>query len=93
MSHALSLAANMASGLREYSEAGSNEYPFQAGTAASSGTMAARLASTGASSALTALDGPAGFFRAYGEAGRDYGQALTIGLAKSFEMMAVTYKP
>ncbi len=93
MAHALSLAANMASGLREYSEAGSNEYPFQAGTAASNGIMAARLAAAGATSAPTALDGSAGFFRAYGETGRRYGAGLTENLGHSFEMMAVTYKP
>lgn len=93
MTHALSLAANMAGGLREYSEAGSNEYPFQAGTAASNGIMAARLAAAGATSAPTALDGAAGFFRAYGETGRRYGTGITENLGKSFEMMAVTYKP
>ena len=93
MGHALSLAANMAGGLREYSEAGSNEYAFQAGAAASNGIMAARLAAAGATSAPTALDGAAGFFRAYGEAGRRYGAALAVDLGKTFEMMAVTYKP
>jgi 2-methylcitrate dehydratase PrpD len=93
MTHALSLAANMAGGLREYSAAGTNEYPFQAGTGAANGILAARLAAAGATSAPTALDGAAGFFRAYGEAGHRYGAGLTEGLGTRFEMMAVTYKP
>ncbi|MSP88283.1 MAG: hypothetical protein EXQ92_05645 [Alphaproteobacteria bacterium] len=93
MANALSLAANMAAGLREYAEAGTNEYAFQAGIAASNGILAARLAATGATSAPTALEGAAGFFRAYGEAGRAYGVALLENLGMSFEMMAITFKP
>ena len=93
MANALSLAANRAAGLREYAEAGTNEYAFQAGIAASNGILAARLAATGATSAPTALEGAAGFFRAYGEAGRDYGAALLENLGTSFEMMAITFKP
>ena len=70
MTHALALAANMAAGLREYSESGSEDFAFHAGTAASNGIMAARLAAAGATSGPTALDGKAGFFRAYGEPAR-----------------------
>ncbi len=93
MTHALALAANMAGGLREYAESGSEDFPFQAGTAASNGIMAARLAAAGATSGPTALDGKAGFFRAYGEAGRDYAARLATDLGDAFEMLAVTYKP
>lgn len=93
MAHALALAANMAGGLREYSEAGSEDYAFQAGMAARNGITAARLAAAGATSGPSALDGKAGFFRAFGEAGRDYGARVTEGLGESFEMLGVTYKP
>ena len=93
MTHALALAANMPGGLREYSEAGSEDFPFQAGTAAQNGIMAARLAAAGATSAISALDGNAGFFRAYGEPGQPYAARLTLDLGKAFEMLAVTYKP
>lgn len=93
MAHALSLAANMAGGLREYSEAGSDEYAFQAGAAAGNGILAARLAAAGATSAATALDGAAGFYRAYGKSGRRYGVELAENLGQRFEMTAVTYKP
>ena len=72
----------MAGGLREYSESGSEDFAFHAGTAASNGIMAARLAAAGATSGPTALDGKAGFFRAYGEPGRDYAARLTRGLGE-----------
>jgi 2-methylcitrate dehydratase PrpD len=93
MANALSFAANMAAGLREYAEAGTDEYAFQAGTAAANGILAARLAATGATSAPTVLEGAAGFFRAYGEAEQVYGAAVARGLGTDFEMMAVTLKP
>ena len=93
MTHALSLAANMPGGLREYSESGSEDFPFQAGSAAQNGIMAARLAAAGATSAPSALDGKAGFFRAYGEPGQPYAARLTLDLGTVFEMLAVTYKP
>src|SRR5437870_4524021 len=93
MAHALSFAANMAGGLREFAESGSGDFAFQAGTAASNGIMAARLAAAGATSGASALDGKAGFFRAYGEPGRDYAARLAADLGTVFEMLAVTYKP
>lgn len=93
MTHALALAANMAGGLRDYSDAGSEDFPFQAGTAARNGITAALLAQAGATSAPSALDGKAGFFRAYGEAGRRYDARLAEGLGAQFEIAAVTYKP
>jgi 2-methylcitrate dehydratase PrpD len=93
MTHALALAANMAGGLREYSECGSEDYAFQAGWAARSGIVAARLAAAGAASGPTALDGKAGFYRAYGEAGRNYAMRVTEHLGDSFEMLGITFKP
>ena len=93
MTHALALAANMAGGLREYAEAGSEDFPFQAGTAASNGILAARLAAAGVAPGPTALEGKAGFFRAYGEPARDYGARLGADLGTAFEMLAVSYKP
>jgi 2-methylcitrate dehydratase PrpD len=93
MTHALSLAANMPGGLREYSVAGSEDFAFQAGTASQNGILAARLAAAGAASTPSALDGNAGFFRAYGEPGRPYEARLATDLGKVFEMMGVTFKP
>ena len=93
MVHALALAANMPGGLREYSEVGSEDFAFQAGFAAQNGVLAARLAQAGSRSTPTSLDGAAGFFRAYGEPGRDYAARLALGLGQQFVMLEVTYKP
>lgn len=91
--HALALAANMAGGLREFAEAGSEDFAFQAGCAAMNGVLAAELAASGATGASTALDGAAGFFRAFGERDRDYAARVSDRLGRDFELMAVTYKP
>jgi 2-methylcitrate dehydratase PrpD len=83
----------MACGLREYADAGSEDYAFQAGIAAGNGITAARLAAAGATSSPSTLTGKAGFFRAFGESGRDYGARVADGLGETFEMLGVTYKP
>jgi 2-methylcitrate dehydratase PrpD len=93
MTHALALAANMAGGLREFAAAGSDDFAFQAGTAAANGITAARLAAAGATSSPSVLEGEAGFYRAFGENGRRYDARLAAGLGTDFEMMGVTYKP
>lgn len=51
LANALALAASMASGLREFVEAGSDEFAYQAGVAARNGMLAARLAAAGATGA------------------------------------------
>src|SRR5262249_29800594 len=51
------------------------------------------LAAAGATAAASALDGKAGFFRAFGEARSDYGSRVADRLGEAFEMLAVTYKP
>lgn len=91
--NALSLAANLAAGLREYVNAGTDESPFQAGFAARSGITAAMLASTGLQSAETALHGPAGFYSAYGGGDSDHGTRLVAELGQWFEFTEVTCKP
>lgn len=91
--NALSAAANLAAGLREYVNAGTDESPFQAGFAARSGITAALLASTGLRAAPTALHGPAGFYSAYGGPDSDHGARLVAELGTQFEFTEVTYKP
>ena len=91
--NALSVAANLVAGLREYVNAGTDESPFQAGFAARSGLTAAMLASTGLRAADTALHGPAGFYTDYGGPGSDHGSRLVTDLGKQFEFTEVTYKP
>jgi 2-methylcitrate dehydratase PrpD len=91
--NALAIAANLAAGLREYVNAGTDESPFQAGFAARSGITAALLARTGLRAAPSALHGPAGFYSAYGGADSDHGARLVADLGRQFEFTEVTYKP
>ena len=91
--NALSLAANAAGGLREWVDAGTEEYPFQPGLAARNGLMCANLAAAGTVAAKSALTGRAGFFRAYGTDSDRYAARVCAGLGKEFEMAVVTFKP
>jgi len=65
---ALGIAASMAAGLT--ANFGSMTKPFQAGRAAQSGILAARLAERGMTAAPDALEHPNGFLRAISPAGR-----------------------
>ena len=91
--HALALAANTAGGLREFSNAGSGEYPFHAGFTARNGISAASCAQSRAEAAATSLEGAAGFYRAFGEQGKDYGRRLSERLGEEFALPGITYKP
>jgi 2-methylcitrate dehydratase PrpD len=64
LAHALSIAASQAGGLRQ--NFGTMTKPFHAGHAARCGVSAARLAAHGMEGDPAALEGPAGFFAAFG---------------------------
>jgi 2-methylcitrate dehydratase PrpD len=91
--HALALAANFAGGLREFSSAGSGEYPFQAGIAARDGLTAALLAAEGVEGAASNLEGEAGFYRAFADRSAGFGRRLGERLGEEYEMLRVGYKP
>jgi len=91
--HALAMATHAAAGLREFADAGTDEYPFQTGFAARSGITSALLAAEGITGTPSALTGRAGLFRAFGEADRDYSKRLLDGLGSEYELESVTYKP
>jgi 2-methylcitrate dehydratase PrpD len=91
--HALSLTTHSVAGLREFADAGTDEYPFQAGFAARNGLTGALLAAEGLIGTDTALTGRAGLFRAYGDAQTDYARRLLEGLGSNYEIEKVTYKP
>lgn len=91
--NALSLAANTAAGLREWSDAGTEEGPFQVGLAARSGLLAANMAAAGAVAASSALTGRAGFFRAYATDSDRYARRVCDGLGEEFELEKITCKP
>jgi 2-methylcitrate dehydratase PrpD len=91
--NALSLAANMAGGLREFQEAGTTEYALHAGLGAQNGLMAAALAGAGVPAAHSVLSGKAGFYAAYGDKETDFGARLLDELGEVYELERLTYKP
>lgn len=91
--HALALSASMASGLREFVNAGTEEYALHAGHAARGGIGAAACAQAGADAAPTSLEGSAGFYRSYSGSDKDYASRLAENLGRDYEFRHVTYKP
>jgi len=90
---ALSLAANLAAGLRGFVEAGSDEYVLHAAFASQNGIAAALLAKAQIEIATEFLDTRAGFYRATGEGGSDYSGRVGHDLGRDYEFLRVTYKP
>ena len=92
LAHAVSFAASFALGLNETWLAGTMDYAIQVGMAAANGLMAAMLAKEGGEAAETALEGRAGFYRAY--AGVEGMRAqVEEALAKKYQIYDVTLKP
>lgn len=90
---ALALTTHCAGGLRQFADAGTDEYGFQAGFSARNGLTAAFLAQTGLVGTATALTGKAGLFPAFANPEKDYAVRLLDGLGSHYETMRVTYKP
>ncbi len=90
--HALGLMANLSGGLAQVWREGSAEAPLQMGFAARNGIEATRAASCGASAAEFALDGPAGFFRAFAGTSAPPVEALA-GCGENWQLAEVTVKP
>lgn len=90
IARAMALAANTSSGLNEWPRWGGSEMFFHPGFAARSAVTCAGLARLGAAASLTALDGDAGLFAAFGRGDRATDVApLADG---SWEIMAVYHK-
>lgn len=90
--HAIGLAACMSSGTNQTWVAGTQEWQFQVGLAATSGIRAALQASAGGLAAPDAMEGSAGFYRSFmgdcqgvADIGRDLGD--------HWRSRDVTYKP
>ncbi len=92
MMNAIGLAANFASGLREFVDAGTEESPFQAGFAARNGLYVVDVVGSGLNATPTALSGRAGFYAAFANSGTDYGRRIAQGLGEQFEFANVTFK-
>jgi 2-methylcitrate dehydratase PrpD len=90
--HALGLQANLAGGLAQVWREGSAEATMQIGFAARNGIAAARAAACGATAAIFALEGPAGFYKAYGGTGAPPREALDR-LGEAWQFDEITVKP
>ena len=93
IANALSLTTHAAAGLRQFADAGTDEYPYQAGFAARTGVTSALLAEQGIEGTASAFTGRAGLLPVYGQPGKDYASRLTDGLGTHYEIESVTYKP
>lgn len=89
---ALGFAANLAGGLGQTWNEGSSEWRFQVGIAGRNGIFAARIAATGTSAARQSLEGPAGFYAAFGGT-PDHAGVAVAGLGREWQMLEVTLKP
>lgn len=90
---AISNAASFAGGMLQGPADGTDEWRYQPGMAASAGLMAATLAEAGATASPNAIEGPAGFARAF--AGMDAVSALDCldELGSRWALRDVTFKP
>jgi 2-methylcitrate dehydratase PrpD len=90
--HALGMAASAASGTNQTWVSGTQEWQMQLGLASRNGILAARLAAAGATAAPDALEGSAGFYRAFlGEV--DGVEGVGRDLGQTWRSLDVTYKP
>ena len=80
----LGIAGSLASGIREYSTAGSMTKRIHPALAASHGILCAELARRGLTGPLSVFEGPNGFLRAYSESPEVH--YLTTGLGDDFEI-------
>ncbi len=92
LAHALSLAANMSSGLREWALGGAKERDFFDPLSAKNGIMAATLAREGVDAAAYTLEGKKGFYQAFAGT-TERTELVTRDLGKRFLVMDARYKP
>jgi 2-methylcitrate dehydratase PrpD len=96
---ALSLAANLAAGLREAQWAGTTEYHYSLANASRNGYLAAQLAVSGAEATSTAFEGRAGFYHRFAELSSDdldvadLGNCIVGKLGRQWGMPEHLYKP
>jgi 2-methylcitrate dehydratase PrpD len=90
--HALGLQANLSGGLAQVWREGSAEANMQLAFGARNGIAAARAAACGATAAVFALEGEAGFFSAFAGAAEPAVEALH-GSGEGWQLLEVTVKP
>ena len=89
--HALATAATMAAGLQQAFRADAMSKPLHSGRAAEAGILAARLAKSGVTGALDALEGARGFGAAMSGPDVDWA-AATATLGTDWTITRVTFK-
>ena len=89
---ALANAASFCGGILQSFSDGTDEWRYQVGIAAQVGLAATELACAGSVSAPHAIEGKAGFVRAFAKQDCDV-DALVSGLGKDWAVMRVTFKP
>ncbi len=90
--HAIGIAASCGSGVAQPWVASSQEWQFQIGMASRNGILAARLAAAGVTGASDALEGVAGFYRAFAGSAEGSDKVATE-LGRVWRSLDVTYKP
>lgn len=92
INNALSYAASFAFGTTEAFVAGTMEWRYEAALASRNGILAALLAQSGAVGAPSAMEGKAGFYRAFTGVEPE-AEKITKLLGKKFEILNVDLKP
>jgi 2-methylcitrate dehydratase PrpD len=88
---ALALAASFGGGVNQTWASGGQEWQYQVGQASRNGLTAALLASQGVAGARDALEGPAGFYRAFTDATRA-GSQPAGDLGRHWNLLDVSFK-
>lgn len=89
---AIANAASFSGGLLQSFSEGTDEWRYQVGVAGRVGLLSAELARAGSVSAAYAIEGPAGFVKAFARTECDV-DALGGRLGKDWAMARVTFKP
>ncbi len=89
---AIANAAHFSGGILQSFADGTDEWRYQVGVCGRNGLVAAELARAGSVSAPHALEGPAGFVKAYARAECDV-EALAERLGRDWSIARVTFKP
>ena len=89
---AIANAAHFSGGILQSFADGTDEWRYQVGVCGRNGLAAAELARAGSVSAPHALEGPAGFVRAFARADCDV-DALAARLGREWSIHRVTFKP
>jgi 2-methylcitrate dehydratase PrpD len=90
--NALGFAAAFAGGTLECFAAGTMEWRFEVGVASREGILAALIAKNGGKAALSAIEGPTGYLKAFANT-NEMAENIVAHLGKKWEIMNAGFKP